>query len=569
MTAPTRTYGTLARVERTVAGVKRPAWCMDKVEPHVAIRIKQMFPRIPKSSTGPFYFECAAQTEADLAWFMARYPLAMTPQDARLIRKGERSFKDTQAEMERILLPDYAPNKVLAGIREGEEVRAYQWQAIDILSRRRSLLLGDEGGLGKTYTAAGFLCAETQALPAAVVCDAHMPKQWEGKLLEFTTLNIHVIESTRPYNLPHADVYIFRVTQLAGWVDMFGQGFFRTAVYDEPQSLRTGTSTQKGGAAKALSDSVEYRLGLTATPIYNYGDEMWNVMQFIDDEVLGTWEEFIREWCAPAGGRWRVKDPTALGTYLRENYALLRRMKPDVGQQLPKVSTVVENVNYDAKAVASAEALAHALAIKASQGAFIERGTAARELDARMRQATGVSKARAVAQFVRLLVEAGEPVLLTGWHREVYEIWLEELADLRPAMYTGSETGTKKNKEAQRFINGETDVMIISNRSGAGLDGLQYRCSTLVVGELDWAPGVYKQLIWRLDREGQTRPVMVFFLVVDSGSDPVIMEVNGIKSSEAKRILDPSLGTEVIEVDGSNLQKLVQKYLHRQAAQAA
>lgn len=244
-------------------------------------------------------------------------------------------------------------------------------------------------------------------------------------------------------------------------------------------------------------------------------------------------------------------------------------MKPDVGQQLPKVSTVVENVNYDAKAVASAEALAHALAIKASQGAFIERGTAARELDARMRQATGVSKARAVAQFVRLLVEAGEPVLLTGWHREVYEIWLEELADLRPAMYTGSETGTKKNKEAQRFINGETDVMIISNRSGAGLDGLQYRCSTLVVGELDWAPGVYKQLIWRLDREGQTRPVMVFFLVVDSGSDPVIMEVNGIKSSEAKRILDPSLGTEVIEVDGSNLQKLVQKYLHRQAAQAA
>ena len=42
------------------------------------------------------------------------------------------------------------------------------------------------------------------------------------------------------------------------------------------------------------------------------------------------------------------------------------------------------------------------------------------------------------------LVEAGEPVLLGGWHREVYRIWNEALADLNPLMFTGSESQPAK-----------------------------------------------------------------------------------------------------------------------------
>ncbi len=65
----------------------------------------------------------------------------------------------------------------------------------------------------------------------------------------------------------------------------------------------------------------------------------------------------------------------------------------------------------------------------------------------------------------------------------------------------------------------------------------------------------------RLDREGQTDPVMAFFLVVDEGSDPPIMDVLGIKSSEATQIVDPHLGVQVVEDGSSNLQKLVERYL--------
>ena len=451
-------------------------------------------------------------------------------------------------------------------MKPGQRIRDYQAQAIEVLRRRKSLLLGDEGGLGKTYTAAGFLVSTPGTLPAAVVCDAHMQRQWADKITAFTDLSVHLIEKGSPYNLPPADVYIFRVSQIGGWIPFFKShgDFFKTAVFDEPQSLRTGTGTQKGAAAFLLSQGVTYRLGLTATPIYNYGVEMWNVMQFIDDAVLGAWTDFEREWVnrAPSRGG-HIKDPKALGTYLREQHALIRRLKSDVGQQLPKTSIIVETIDYDAKTVESVEALAQQLAIRATTGSFIERGQAARELDIMVRQATGIAKAKTVAQFARLMVEAGEPVLLVGWHREVYRLWLEALADLKPAMYTGSETAARKEAEKQRFLDGDTDILIMSLRSGAGVDGLQHRSSVVILGELDWSPGIHQQILWRLDREGQQNPVTCFLLVTDDGSDPPMMDVLGIKNSEATQIVDPHLGVQVANPDESHLKRLVERYLAR------
>lgn len=549
--APKRTYGRLALTS------DRSQWEIAGVEPHVAIRLKSLFPRVPKQSPGPFYFPMDQMHCADLSWFVSRYPLAMTGDDERALTDGRLDFETQQAEIEQILLPTYQASHI-RGIRDGQVVRNYQAQAVELVRRRRSLLLGDEGGLGKTYTAGAFLCAETGALPAAVVCDPHMQKQWRDKLTTFTTLRVHIIKKASPYDLPPADVYIFRISQIFGWVDVFNTAFFKAVVYDEPQSLRTGTSTAKGAAAKVLSEKALYRLGLTATPIYNYGVEMHNVMQFIDDTVLGSYDDFCREWVDSNG---RIKDPKALGTYLREQHVLLRRLKRDVGLELPKVSRIVENVDYDPKAVQSIEDLARRLAIRATTGSFVERGQAARELDMMVRQATGVSKAKAVAQFVRLMVEAGEPVLLMGWHRAVYDIWLEELKDLAPAMFTGSETASQKEREKQRFLSGQTDVLIMSLRSGAGVDGLQARCSVIVLGELDWSPGIHQQIIWRLDRDGQPNPVTAFFLVTDEGSDPPIMDVLGIKASEAHQIVDPHIGVQVAEDDMSNVQRLIERYL--------
>ncbi|WP_239377693.1 DEAD/DEAH box helicase [Halomonas sp. McD50-4] len=511
---------------------------------------------MPKAQTGTFQFPCDKLHCADLAWFLQRYPMSMSHDDQLSLEDGRVQFEHNQAEMEAILRPDYQPS-ARTGLREGQVVRPYQGQAVDLCLSRGSLLLGDDVGLGKTYTTAAMLL-DPATLPAAVVMQTHLQDQWREKIETFTTLTTHKIKGTKPYDLPLADVYLFRYSQLLGWIDTFDDGFFKAVAFDEIQELRRGEESGKGEAAKKLADAAQFKLGLSATPIYNYGAEIWNVMQFLDDAVLGNWGDFQREWLKDHR---QVNDPEALGSYLREQNIMLRRTKRDVGQQMPPINTIVERIESNDEALASIDDLARQLALKTTTGTFMERGRAGRELDLLVRHATGVAKAKNVARYARILLEADMPVLLMGWHRDVYDIWLDELAEYAPAMYTGSETDKQKRESVRRLVQGETNLFIMSLRSGAGLDGLQHRCSTVIFGELDWSPKVHEQIIGRLDREGQQEQVTAIYLNTDEGSDPPMVEVLGVKASQSSAIVDPGRQLANRHSDKTRIQALAERFL--------
>ena len=531
-------------------------WQMQDVPAHVSLRLKQVFPRLHKGQRGVFNFPADDRTAADLDWFRDRYPVLISPEDNQALIGGRLSFEDKQAVTERLFLkgfkaPDYA------GLQPGQTVRRYQSQAIEMLRLSGGLLLGDDVGLGKTYTTCGALLTEG-ALPAIIVCQPHLQSQWVRVIEAFTTLKAHGVKKTSPYALPDVDVLVFRYTQLAGWVDQFPDLAPRLVAFDEIQELRSGEKVEKGKAALHLVETADYAIGLSATPIYNKGAEIWTIYQYLAPDVLGPFEDFVREWCGY--GHW-VEDPVALGDYLRDSHVFLRRTKADIGQELPKVSRIVEYVDHDAGALTAIEEIARQLARTATTAKdWSERGQAARELDLRVRHATGVAKARSVAAMARVLLESGEPVIMAAWHRDVYDIWSEQLAAFEPAYYTGSETAATKQREVDRFTSGKTNLMFMSLRSGAGVDGLQLRCSTLIVGELDWSPATHTQIIGRLDREGQTQPVTAIFPVTNDGSDPPMMELNGMKASQASGITDRGVAP-VASDDRTRLQALVERYL--------
>ncbi len=546
-----RTYGGLSFANGN--------WVMGGLEPHVVIKLKALFSQIPKGQGAPFRFQDTPDRAADLAWFEVRYPMAMSAEDRAYLGRRTVQHIEIAAEVERIKTEVYE-RPTFAGLRDGQEVRDHQARATAVLEHVQGLLVGDEVGEGKTYTT-GAACLLPGALPAVVVCMPHLRAQWAKKLREFTTLSVRVLDGTKPKAVGRADVTILGYTQLAGWVDLLTTEPIGLLAFDEMQELRRGTETNKGLAAERLSAVAHLKLGLTATPIYNYGDEIWQVMRFLRPEVLGPRDDFLREWCSSLGnGKFRVRDPKALGSYLRDSNALTRKTKDSAGR--PNI--VVRHIPHDAAALASIEDVARALAETARSGSFTERGEAVRELDLKVRRATGVAKAPFVARAVSVLAEAGEPVILFGWHRDVYDIWLRELAPYKPAMFTGSETTAAKEAAKQAFLDGRTNILIMSLRSGAGIDGLQHRASTVVFGELDWSPGIHHQCIGRIDREGQRcypEPVSAIYLVADDGSDPPILEVLGVKASQASHIVDPSLGVQAQANDDAKMRGLVDRYL--------
>lgn len=535
----------------------KQAWIIDKVPPHVSIRLKNIFPKLPTHAIAPYALKSTPDICADIQWFMSRYPLGVSDVDLKRLNDGGQDFYDKRAEAEAILLPDWEPTEICQ-VKPGQSFRKSQLVAADYLKSVGRYLLVDPVGEGKTYSAiaATLLAAEG---PSAFVVQPHLPPQFLKKIKTMTSLRCHIVKTKKPYSLPEADIYIFKYSILGGWVNVFEEGYFKHVVFDEIQELRKGTETQKGVASRVLSENAATVLGTSGTPTYGYGIEYFNVYDILAPGCLGNREDFIREWCKNHDKK--VDDPDALGTYLREQSLLLRRTKIELKGVDEPPNIIVESVDYDEDIVASSEDLAKQLAIRTLTGTFEQRGQAARELDLRLREATGLAKARNVARFVRMLVQSGRKVVLSGWHRAVYDEWLAEMSDLRVVMYTGSESPAKKEKAKSAMLNDEADVMILSHASGAGLDELQYVCSCVVIGELAWSIAQHYQIIGRVDRDGKVGQVDAYILVSDYGSDPVMMDILDIKHGQQKGVLDPGMRAEKIVRDEGRMVSMARKYL--------
>jgi len=557
----TRTYGTYAYLPTgpdarglvALADAGKPTWSL-RLQPAVAIRAKRVFARARSSVAGTVTVSATPEAAHDLEWFMQRFPLL--PADERTERTlAAHAAEHAQLEQQvgEILAGSHQPQALT--VVPARPARDYQRAAVDLLRTTRRLLLTDEVGLGKTFT--GLLAlAHDDALPAVIVPPTHLPSRWVTELQEsFPTLTFEVAKGTKVSPAFEAgqrpDVLIVPYSRLAGWAHHL-RGWARTVVFDEVQDLRRGTGSQKGTAAKMIADAAEYRLGLTATPVYNYGGEVWELLNILADGVLGTHEEFMREWGGNWGTHTTVRDPAALGAYLREQGVMLGRTRKEVGRELPKTIKVPQFIDADPKALeqVAGDAAAMARLILDDTATRQEKFQAAGDLDWKLREATGIAKAPYVAEFVRLLLEAEGKVVLFGWHRAVYDVWNELLAEYQPVMYTGSESPKQKDAAAEAFVHGDARVLIMSLRSGAGVDGLQLASNVAVFGELDWSPQVHEQAIGRLRRDGMGEaPPVAYFLNSTEGSDPALMEALQVKRNQAEPLVsrDGKLLTNAVQ----------------------
>lgn len=529
-------------------------WWELVVEPHVAIRAKRIFGRLHRAAASKLRLRAIPETSRDLAWLESRFHLEISPADRVFLEDQASTYDRTIDSVHDILSGKVLPRKVELAL----PLRNYQAVAVEAAMRRGGLLLADDVGLGKTAVAIGLIAAAEAQRPALVVTLTHLTRQWQREFERFAPgLRTHVAKTGTAYPLVAKkgsrrgpgrlgdvppDVLIMNYHKVAGWADALA-GKIKTVVLDECQELRR-TGSDKYYGCKLVAEKAELRLGMSATPIYNYGGEFHHVLECVLPGALGTWGEFTTEWCTAHGIRdqMSVNNPQAFGSYLREGGMMLRRRREDVGREIAALSVSAHYVDADTSVLLNDQStLADLCRIILGSGEREkgERMRAGGELDWRLRQWTGLAKAPYVAKFVDLLVEGGEQVVLYGWHHAVYDVWAKLLAHHRPTFFTGEQSETQKAQAFSSFVEGDSRVLVMSLRAGAGLDGLQKACSTVVFGELDWSPGVHTQAIGRIHRDGQARPVVAYYLVSEEGSDPVIADVLDLKTEQLERARDP------------------------------
>ena len=517
-------YGTLSYNRRS------KCWTI-KGEPCVTEMAARLFPGSERRR-GEARFTANRRIIGDVNWLMMRYPLEIAPRDRELWKNALAQAREhvlLRMNAEKLPRRSTPPEGTFEG-----ELREFQKEGLSFLLANPRTLLADEMGLGKTVQALACLAAAKE-FPALIVVPPHLLRNWQTEITRFLRLEgkparVCVLTGLKPYQPPEADVYIIHYLLLRGWKQALPQMGFKAVVFDEIQELRHG-GTEKYSAASLLAEECERVIGLSGTPIYNKGSEIWNVVNILDYHCLGDWESFTRAWCDGYGNH-LVRNPALLGEHLRREGLILRRTKEEVLAELPPKRRLVQEIDSDDKAYRELmrpvmDQLGSLLALHpdAKERALLEEQVGRGE-----RQATGVAKAPFVAAFVRAVEDSGEKVLLFAHHHAVMDIYRKELAAYRPVFITGRESTAQKEEAVARFMEGKTNLCVISLRAASGLN-LQ-RASCVVFGELDWSPAVHSQAEDRAHRMGQKDSILCYYLVAPQGSDRDMQDALGLKVSQ-------------------------------------
>jgi superfamily II DNA or RNA helicase len=424
------------------------------------------------------------------------------------------------------------------------ELYPYQLQGALFAACRGRCILGDDMGLGKTVqtlAAAEILARERGIERVLVVAPASVKYQWESEVRKYTDREVQVIDGTTEqrraqyrqgtfYRLINYEQSVRDLDELNAWQpDLI--------VLDEAQRIKNWESKTTRAVKKLRS---RYALVLTGTPLENKLEELYSIVQFVDDRRLGPAFQFLHDH------RVLDEDGKLLGyrnlEKIREKLApiLLRRTRAEVLTQLPaRTDNIVYVEMADEQRTLYAEQH-HSLA-RLLQKKYLS------ELDRRRiiacltslrmvcnstflidRQTNVSPKLEELAEILGELLNpdaARKVVVFSQWElMQQKAVELVQHLGLGHAVLHGEVPGPERRKLLERFRDDpECRVFLSTDAGGTGLN-LQ-SADTVINLEVPWNPAVLEQRIARVHRMGQHRPVQVYNLVMRDSIEERVLRV--------------------------------------------
>ena len=471
---------------------------------------------------------------------------------------------------QRKIIKTYAPKPTLPPIKHklkrakaGQQFRGklmnFQKEGLDFLLKSSgNALLADEMGLGKTVETLSYIATEKKTFPVLVVAPLVTLTNWEreiGKFLKKKSRNGRIIDADSPsvllirtgksQELPKADIYVINYELLLKRNNDLAKLGIKTIVCDEVQNLRSKT-TQKYKAIKKLAalPSVLYRIGLSGTPIYNRGSEIWPIIDIIKPGLLGSFKEFCEYFCYvnEKGKAIVLENKRASLRHELQKHVMLRRKKSDVLKELKdKVrykEVIASDTDYYLKELDKIWKKLEEEQ-KNAETEFSKSAAYHRAIQSE-RQIAGIAKLPHVINFVKNIMEIEESVVVFCHHRVIHTLLHKSLQEFSPVSIIGGQTDSFRQGQIDKFQNGESKLMIAGLRAGnVGIN--LTRAKYVIFAELDWSPAIHRQAEDRLHRIGQKNTVFAYYLIGNGTLDDHVADILVDKSFEIDAIMDESV----------------------------
>ena len=416
-----------------------------------------------------------------------------------------------------------------------------------VLRRMRGrAILADEVGLGKTIEAALVLSelrARGLARQALVIAPAGLVGQWQEELDRKFALPSMVVNGTSATTgagidgdaSKAGDEPVLLASLAAARRDPLRSVLvardWDVVVIDEAHRVRNPRSAS-GRLARDLR--ARHLLLLTATPVENRLEDLFQLVSLVSPGLLGTAAEFRRQYAVKGAGdaadpvvpvvrnveRLQARTREVMVRHRRSEVALIlpQRLAETVKVHLPEVEArlyaeVAERIRIHGRDATPAVRMSlRSLArLAGSSPAALAPGLARagwQDLAARAEAITWSRKEEVLVERVARHLERGEKVIVFT----AFTLTLERLATaleatgVQVARYHGRLARAAKDAAVQRFA-ADVPVLVSTEAAGEGRN-LQF-CHAMVNMDLPWNPMQIEQRIGRLHRIGQQHDVVV------------------------------------------------------------
>lgn len=444
------------------------------------------------------------------------------------------------------------PERLNATLRD-YQLEGFQWMT-RLGSWEAGACLADDMGLGKTVQTIAVLLDKAGEGPSLVVAPASVVPNWRKELNRFApTLNVSILnEATDRKELVEAatnnDVIVSTYGLLVTEEEIITRKQWNVICLDEAHAIKN-RDTKTSGVAMQLE--AKQRIILTGTPIQNHLGELWNLFQFINPGLLGSYDQFNKKYILPISQDHDTQRKQQLKRLVQP--FMLRRTKQEVVEELPDKTEITRNVQLTDEEMAvyevirrkakeeleELEASGKALNINALAEITRLRLCACTASLAQKGWSGNCAKLDAFEELASDIYQSGNRTLVFSQFTSFLEMAAQRLKALKiPYFYLdGSTPMRKRTQMVEAFQKGECPVFLISLKAG-GL-GLNLTGANYVI-HLDpwWNPAIEQQATDRAYRIGQRQNVTVYHLISSNTIEEKILRLHDTKRDLASSLLE-------------------------------
>jgi len=451
----------------------------------------------------------------------------------------------------------------------------YQVAGVIFLACRGRCILGDDMGLGKTIMALAaveLLARECTLARVLVIAPASVKYQWEGEIRKYTTRAVQIVDgSPDERKKQYAEATFYRlvnyeqVVRDTGDINAWQPDLI---ILDEAQRIKNWAS-KTSRAVKKLNS--RYAFVLTGTPLENKLEELYSIVQFVDERRFGPAFQFLHDH--------RVLDDSGQLVGYRHVERIRRKLEPiflrrtrdEVLSQLPQRTdsnvfvelTEYQRGLYDGQKVALARLLSKGALNDAERRRVLACLANMRLIcDSSYLFDQSVNPSPKLDEFGELLGELGlaSTTPRKGQHKLVVFSQWEQMLHLAAAVLErhrvgyallhGGLSGKDRKAVLAKFKTDEACRVFLS--TDAGGVGLNLQMADTVLNlELPWNPAVLEQRIARVHRLGQERPVRVINLIARNTIEERVLKVLEQKQALFDGVFDGTDDDIPLEAVGS------------------